>query len=224
MFAYYWSMVFLIPGILFALWAQSYVKSTFSRFSRVASTSGYTGSKAARTLLDAAGLFQVPVENIQGELTDHYDPRKKVVRLSQATYNSNSVAAIGVVAHEIGHVMQHQQGYFPLLLRNFFVPVAQFGSSFAWIVFFMGLLFSTPLLINFGIWLFVAVVVFSVVTLPVEFNASSRALSMLGSQLMLAPEEQKMAKKVLTAAAMTYVAATLMAILNLLRMLVISRR
>jgi Zn-dependent membrane protease YugP len=163
------------------------------------------------------------VIKVAGNLSDHYDPRKQLVALSDSTYNSGSVAALGVVAHEIGHAIQHKNGYIPLKLRNAFVPVAQFGSQFSWLIFFAGLIFSTPLLISVGIWLFAAVVVFSIITLPVEFDASSRAIKLVQTNIMMDAEETQMVKSVLTAAAMTYVASTLMAILNLVRMLMLRR-
>ena len=221
---FYTSMILLIPAFLFGLWAQMKVKSTFERFSHVQSNTGITGYQLAQKLLAANGLSAIRITHVGGNLSDHYDPRKKLVALSDATYNSDSVASLGVVAHEIGHAIQHKNHYAPLKIRNAFVPVAQFGSSFSWIIFFAGLLFSTPLLINVGIWLFLAVVIFSIITLPVEFNASSRALSMIKSQQILDNKEQVMAKKVLDAAAMTYVASTLMAISQLLRMILLSRR
>ena len=178
----------------------------------------------AQQLLNSNDLSNIRITHIGGNLSDHYDPRKKLVALSDATYSSDSVASLGVVAHEIGHAIQHKNHYAPLKIRNAFVPVAQFGSSFSWIIFFVGLLLSTPILINVGIWLFLAVVIFSIITLPVEFNASNRALSMIKNQQILDTKEQVMAKKVLDAAAMTYVASTLMAISQLLRMILISRR
>ncbi|MFP4461645.1 MAG: zinc metallopeptidase [Thermotogota bacterium] len=221
---FYTSIILLIPAMLFGFWAQMKVKSTFERYSQVRSKTGITGSQLAQQLLAANGLSNIRITHIGGNLSDHYDPRKKVVALSDSTYSSDSVASLGVVAHEIGHAIQHKNLYAPLTIRNAFVPVAQFGSSFSWIIFFMGLLFSTPILINVGIWLFLAVVIFSIITLPVEFNASNRALSMIETQHILDTKETAMAKKVLDAAAMTYVASTLMAISQLLRMLLLSRR
>jgi len=221
---FYLSMILLIPAMLFGLWAQMKVKSTFERYSQIRSKSGMTGQQLAQQLLNSNGLSQIRIVHVGGNLSDHYDPRKQLVALSDSTFSSDSVASLGVVAHEIGHAIQHKNHYAPLKIRNAFIPVAQFGSSFSWIIFFAGLLLSTPLLINIGIWLFLAVVVFSIITLPVEFNASSRALDMIQNQHILDSKEQMMAKKVLSAAAMTYVASTLMAISQLLRMLLISRR
>jgi hypothetical protein len=224
LFSYYGSLIILLPGIVFAIWAQYFVKSTYEKYSSVQSKSGMTGKMLARTLLDNAGLFDVTIENIPGNLTDHFDPRKNVVRLSASTFSNSSVAALGVVAHEIGHVIQKKENYLPFSLRSAFVPVAQFGSSFSWIVFFFGLFMANPLMINIGIWLFSAVVIFSLLTLPVEFDASKRAVQLMQGQIMVTQDESVMVKKVLNAAAMTYVAATLMSILSLLRMVGISRR
>src|SRR6056297_4027385 len=221
---FYTSLILLIPAFLFGIWAQMKVKSTFERYSHISSKTGITGYELAQQLLTSNGLSNIRIVHIGGNLSDHYDPRKKQVALSDATYSSDSVASLGVVAHEIGHAIQHKNHYAPLKIRNAFVPVAQFGSSFSWIIFFAGLLFSTPILINVGIWLFLAVVIFSIITLPVEFNASNRALAMIKSQQILDNKEQAMAKKVLDAAAMTYVASTLMAISQLLRMILLSRR
>lgn len=221
---FYTSLILLIPAFLFGLWAQMKVKSTFERYSHVKSNSGITGAQLAQQLLNSNDLSNIRITHIGGNLSDHYDPRKKLVALSDATYSSDSVASLGVVAHEIGHAIQHKNHYAPLRIRNAFVPVAQFGSSFSWIIFFVGLLLSTPILINLGIWLFLAVVIFSIITLPVEFNASNRALSMIKNQQILDTKEQVMAKRVLDAAAMTYVASTLMAISQLLRMILLSRR
>ena len=210
--------------MLFGLWAQMKVKSTFERYSQIRSNSGMTGQQLAQQLLTSNGLSQIRIVHVGGNLSDHYDPRKKLIALSDSTFSSDSVASLGVVAHEIGHAIQHKNQYAPLKIRNVFVPIAQFGSSFSWIIFFAGLLLSVEPLISIGIWLFLAVVVFSIITLPVEFNASSRALEMIENQHILDSKEQMMAKKVLNAAAMTYVASTLMAISQLLRMLLISRR
>jgi len=217
-------MILLIPAFLFGLWAQMKVKSTFERFAFVKAKSGITGAQLAKRLLDANELSHIEIVKIGGSLTDHYDPVKGLVALSESTYASDSVASLGVVAHEIGHAIQHKNNYIPIKIRNAIVPVAQFGSTFSWPIFFFGLIFSTPLLINIGIWLFLAVAIFSVITLPVEFNASSRALVILENQHVLDSGETAMAKKVLNAAAMTYVASTLMAIAQLLRMIILSRK
>ncbi len=223
MFFYDPTFILLIPALLLALWAQIMVQSNFSKYSNVRSRIGMTGSELARFILDSAGLYDVRIESIPGALTDHYDPRAKVVRLSQATYNSDSVAALGVVAHEIGHAIQHANHYVPLVVRNAIAPVASFSSNLAWIFFIIGIFTGAMGLAQFGIILFVLVVLFSLVTLPVEINASSRALKILERNLTMPKEELRGVKAVLSAAAMTYVADTLMAIMQLLRMLLIAR-
>jgi len=217
------TFILLIPALLLALWAQIMVQSNFSKYSNVRSRIGMTGSELARFILDSAGLYDVKIESIPGALTDHYDPRAKVVRLSQATYNSDSVAALGVVAHEIGHAIQHANHYVPLVVRNAIAPVASFSSNLAWIFFIIGIFTGAMGLAQFGILLFLAVVLFSIITLPVEFNASSRALKILEKNLLMPKDELKGVKAVLSAAAMTYVASTLMAIMQLIRMILITR-
>ena len=220
---FFWDPTFilLIPAIILAAYAQFLVSSRFSQYSRVRSSFGYTGSQLARQLLDNAGLYDIKIERVQGNLTDHYDPRKRVVRLSQATHDSTSIAALGVVAHEIGHAIQDKEKYVPLVVRNSVVPVAQFGTSFSWILFIIGLLMVSPILIRAGIIVFSAFVFFTLVTLPVEFNASTRAKKLLTSMGMPAPE-LKGVSSVLGAASMTYVASSATAILQLLRMLLIA--
>lgn len=219
----FWDPTFivLIPAIILAAYAQFLVSSRFSQYSKVRSTFGYTGSQLARRLLDNAGLYDIHIERVRGNLTDHYDSRKRVVRLSQATHDSSSIAALGVVAHEIGHAIQDKEKYAPLVVRNAVVPVAQLGSSLSWILFVIGLLMVSPLLIKVGILVFSAFVFFTLVTLPVEFNASSRAKKLLASMGMPSTE-LKAVGSVLGAAAMTYVASTATAILQLLRMLLIA--
>ncbi|HNS67209.1 MAG TPA: zinc metallopeptidase [Mesotoga infera] len=219
----FWDPTFivLIPAIILAAYAQFLVSSRFSQYSKVRSTFGYTGSQLARRLLDNAGLYDIHIERVRGNLTDHYDSRKRVVRLSQATHDSSSIAALGVVAHEIGHAIQDKEKYAPLVVRNAVVPVAQLGSSLSWILFVIGLLIVSPLLIRVGILVFSAFVFFTLVTLPVEFNASSRAKKLLASMGMPSTE-LKAVGSVLGAAAMTYVASTATAILQLLRMLLIA--
>lgn len=179
------TIILLIPAVLLALWAQIMVQSRFSQYSRVKSTIGMNGAQLARFILDSAGLYDVKIETIQGTLTDHYDPRTKVVRLSQATYSNDSIASLGVVAHEIGHAIQHANNYAPLVIRNAIAPVAQFSSNLAWIFFIIGLVTGAFGLAQFGIYLFLAVVVFSLVTLPVEFNASKRAVKILETNLAM---------------------------------------
>jgi len=211
----------LILPLLLALYAQIKVSSTFNKYSRVKSSVGEPGYLFARRLLDSVGLYDVRIERTRGMLTDHYDPTQKILRLSDATYNSSSVAALGVVAHEAGHAIQHAKGYKPLILRNLSVPLASFGSNLSWIIFFIGLIFSAPFLINAGIFLFIFVVLFSIITLPVEFNASKRAIKLL-PVMGMSKSEVAAAQKVLTAAALTYVASALMAIAQLLRMIVLA--
>lgn len=217
------TFIILIPALLLALWAQLMVQSNFSRYSQAKSRIGMTGAELARFILDSAGLYHVRVEAIPGSLTDHYDPREKVVRLSQATYGSDSIAALGVVAHEIGHAIQHASNYVPIVIRNAIAPVASFSSNLAWIFFIIGLVTGAIGLARFGILLFLAVVLFSIITLPVEFDASRRAMKILERNLMMPKDELKGVRAVLSSAAMTYVAATLMAILQLLRMILITR-
>lgn len=217
------TFIILIPALLLALWAQIMVQSNFSRYSQVRSRIGMTGAELARFILDSAGLYDVKIESIPGSLTDHYDPRAKVVRLSQATYGSDSIAALGVVAHEIGHAIQHANNYAPIVIRNAIAPIASFSSNLAWIFFIIGLVTGAIGLAQFGILLFLAVVLFSIITLPVEFDASRRAMKILERNLMMPKDELKGVRAVLSAAAMTYVAATLMAILQLVRMILITR-
>lgn len=216
------TIILLIPAFLLALWAQILVSSTFSKYSKYKSITGLTGYTLARNLLMAKGIYDVDIEMISGTLSDHYDPRNKVVRLSQSTYSSDSVAALGVVAHEIGHVVQHAENYFPLVIRNAMVPIASVGSSLAWIIFLMGLLFFSPFMMRIGIVLFSLAVLFTLLTLPVEIDASNRALKLLKSTVAMPEDELKAVKKVLTAAALTYVAATAIAILQLFRMLILA--
>lgn len=217
------TFIILIPALIFSIYAQSKIKSTFNKYLRVRSHGGITGAEAARNILDSNGLFDVPVEAINGNLTDHYDPRKRVLRLSMDVYQSTSIASIGVAAHESGHAIQHSEGYGPLRFRNSLYPVASIGSSLSWVFIILGFAIRLSGLIQIGILLFTAAVVFQIVTLPVEFNASARALKQIQNQNILYGDEINGAKKVLDAAALTYVAATLVAISQLLRLLVISR-
>ena len=223
--SYYGSMLILIPGLILAAYAQYQVSSAYKTYSRVRTRNGLTGAEAARRLLDINGLSNVGIESIGGNLTDHYDPRTKVLRLSDATYNSTSVAAVGVAAHECGHAIQHATGYAPLKIRGALVPVANFGSTIAWPLILIGLLFSSQssmLFLNLGIIAFSLAVLFQIVTLPVEFNASSRAIRILGSSGMLYEDEVDATKKVLSAAALTYVAGAASAILQLLRIILLA--
>lgn len=215
-------MIFVLPALLFAMYAQFKVSSTFNRYLRVPSLSGYTGREVARTILDRNGLYDVRIEPVPGNLTDHYDPRTKVVRLSSNVYNGSSLAAIAVAAHEVGHAMQHGEGYFPLILRNNIAPVANIGSRFAVFLVMLGLIIE-PFLFELGIALYLGVVLFQIITLPVEINASRRALIQLENGF-IHENEKSPSRKVLTAAALTYVAATLVAIGQLLRLLSLSQR
>lgn len=212
----------LIIGALLSLAASTRLRSTFAIYRKVRSASGLTGADAARRILRAAGITDVQVVPIRGNLTDHYDPRTKQVGLSEDVYDRTSLAAVGVAAHECGHAIQHATNYAPLNLRTAIVPLATIGSNLSWPLFLAGLIFSVEPLINVGILLFSLAVLFQVVTLPVEYNASSRALKMLESTGILGPEENKGAKKVLSAAALTYVAAVAASILQLLRLIILS--
>ncbi|MDD2206470.1 MAG: zinc metallopeptidase [Aminobacterium sp.] len=215
------TFVLLIPAVILAFWAQMKVKTAYSEYSRVLSRKGVTGAQAARALLDQFGMYNVPIQRVAGQLTDHYDPRDKTLHLSEGVYNSTSIAAIGVAAHEVGHAVQHQKNYAPLKFRNAVVPVVGIGSSLAFPLFFLGLLFRGPLLMDVGILLFVGVIIFHLVTLPVEFDASSRALKLLGDTGILGSDEVGGAKAVLNAAALTYVAAAVMAFAQLARLLLL---
>nr|DAP31968.1 MAG TPA: Putative neutral zinc metallopeptidase [Caudoviricetes sp.] len=214
----------LIPAILISAWAQFKVSSTFNKYSTVRSINGYTGAQVARILLNDAGLQEVEIQQVPGKLSDHYDSRAKVLRLSSDVYGSTSVASIGVAAHEVGHAIQDKESYSALVFRNAIVPVVNFSSSLSWILFFIGILLSYSTLVTIGIILFSVVVLFQLVTLPVEFNASSRALKLLEARGILYDKEVDGARKVLSAAALTYVAATLMAVLQLVRLIAISNR
>lgn len=215
------TFLLLIPALILAFYAQSKVQSTFRKYLRVPSSSGLTGAQVARMLLDRHGLYDVPVEQIGGMLTDHYDPKARVMRLSHQVYQSSSLAAIGVAAHETGHAIQHAEQYVPLGIRNNLFPVASIGSQMAFPLFFIGLIFASGFLMDLGIWLFVAALAFQVVTLPVEFNASSRAIRLLEGTGILTRAEVPKARAVLSAAALTYVAAAAMAAMQLLRLLIL---
>lgn len=224
---YYYPMfdptyILVLIGVIISLWASAKVKTTYAKYSRVRSMSGMTGAQAAERILHSAGIYDVRIEHVAGSLTDHYDPRSRVLRLSDAVYGSASVAAIGVAAHECGHAVQDQKDYAPLRIRNSLVPVANFGTMAAWPIIIIGLIFgSSSFLINLGILLFSLGVLFQLVTLPVEFDASKRAVQMLGNQGILYGDEVVQTRKVLNAAAMTYVAAAAASILSLLRLLIL---
>lgn len=212
--------IILLPALILSLWAQARVNSTFSKYSRVDNRAGYTGAEVARRILDMNGLYNVTIEHINGNLTDHFDPKTNVVRLSDATYNSRSVGAIGVAAHEVGHAIQHATGYSPIRFRNAIVPAVNICNALSMPLLILGLFLSYTL-VELGIILFSATVLFQLVTLPVEFNASNRALKTLEGQNMLAGDELTGASKVLKAAAMTYVAAAVTSILSLLRLVLL---
>ena len=216
-----WTYILLIIGMLLSLAASARLKSTFSYYRRIRSASGLTGAETAKRILQAAGITDVHVRAISGSLTDHYDPRTKTVSLSEDIYGQTSLAAVGV-AHECGHAIQHAIGYAPLEFRSAIVPVANFGSTLSWPLFLIGLFSGIRPLVTAGIVLFSLAVLFQLVTLPVEINASSRALKMLQSTGILGTDETRGARKVLTAAAMTYVAALAASILQLLRLLILA--
>ena len=213
-----------MPALIVALIAQINVKSTYSKYSRLANSAGLTGAEAARRILDANGLTNVRIEHISGQLSDHFDPRSNVVRLSDGVFASNSVAAIGVAAHEVGHAIQYSQSYFPMRIRSAIIPITNIGSNLSFPLVILGLIFSYDPLVTVGIFLYLAVVLFQLVTLPVEFNASARALRTIEDNGWLFGEEQKGAKRVLTAAALTYVAALFTALMNLFRLIAIANR
>lgn len=215
------TFLLVIPAMLLAFYAQWKVSSTFAKYSEVACSRGYTGAQVARYILDDYRLQDIAVESTPGELTDHYDPRARKLRLSQNVYASNSVAAIGVAAHEAGHAIQDSRSYIPLKLRNGMVPVTNLGTTLAFPLFILGMFAGFPALMDAGIILFSLALAFSVITLPVEFNASGRAIRVLADGNFLSAKELPMAKAVLSAAALTYIAATAMALLNLVRLLVL---
>lgn len=220
---YFWdpTMILLIPAIILAIWAQMRVSSTYSKYSKVSSARGATGAETAKFLLEHNGLPDVKIEAVKGKLSDHYDPRSNTVRLSTDNYRGRSLSAIAVAAHEVGHAIQHGTGYIPLKIRHSILPATNLGSWAAFPLFIIGFLFNTPLLMDIGIILFAGVVIFHFVTLPVEFNASHRALAQLSSNGMLVEDEMRGARKVLNAAALTYVAATAVALIHLVRLLIL---
>lgn len=217
-------IIYVLPALLLALWAQFNVKSTFAKYSKVPSDRGMTGRDAARLILDANGLHHVQVTHVNGELTDHFDPRENIIRLSDSTYNSATAAAVGVAAHEAGHAVQYAKGYFPMKVRSAIIPVTNIGSNLAIPLVLLGIVFSAPSIAYIGVLLFAFSVVFQLVTLPVEFNASKRAVAALEDSGRISDDGVGAAKKVLTAAALTYVAALAVALGNLLRLLTIANR
>lgn len=224
---YYWdpTYILVVIGAVICMIASARVKGTFNKYSQLRSMSGMNGAQVAQRVLQAAGIYDVQVRHVSGSLTDNYDPRTKTVNLSDPVYNATSVAALGVAAHECGHAIQHAKSYAPLSIRSALVPIANFGSMLAWPVILIGLLFNTRssgLIIDIGILLFSAAVLFQLVTLPVEFDASRRALVMLRTQGILSDDELKYTRKVLKSAALTYVASAAAAILQLLRIILIT--
>lgn len=222
MFYYDWTMILLIPGILLTFWAQARVKSAYSKYSRVSASCRMTGAQVAEHMLHSEGIYDVNIEVVSGNLTDHYDPSSRTLRLSQGVANSTSLAALGVAAHETGHALQHRDAYGPLVLRTAVVPTVNIGSNLSWPLVVLGMIFSWNPLIDIGILLFSLTVLFTLITLPVEFNASSRAMAALGNGGYLTGAELPGAKSVLNAAAMTYVAAAMNAILQLLRLIIMT--
>lgn len=234
MYGFYYdpTYILVIIGAIICIAAGSYMKSTYSKYARVRTRTGMTGAEVAKKLLSRSGIHDVTIEHVKGSLTDHYDPRKKTLRLSDTVYNSNSVAAIGVAAHECGHAMQHHNGYIPLKLRSALVPIANIGSQLGLPLVFIGLILGlefpipginrTFSLMDIGILIFAAAVIFQIITLPVELNASGRALRTLGDNGLMGSEELSDCRHVLTAAALTYVAAATSSLLQLLRLVLLS--
>lgn len=216
---YYW--ILIVPSLLLAIWAQMMVSSNLKKYSAVYNQRGYTGADAARMILDSNGLYHVRIERVSGNLTDHYDPKDEVIRLSDSVYGSTSVAAVGVAAHEAGHAVQHATGYIPIKVRSAIIPITQIGSQLSIPLILMGFLFQFQPLVFAGILFYATAALFQLVTLPVEFNASARAMKVLEQSEMLAGDELTGAGKVLRAAAMTYVAALLTALAQLLRLILI---
>ncbi len=226
MFFFHPADLLMIPAIVMALWAQARVKSAYAKYSRIGTRSGMTGAEAAQRILYSAGVNGVELGMVPGEMTDHYDPARKCVNLSQGVYASSSVAALGIAAHEVGHAIQDAQGYAPMRLRHFIYPISNIGSTLSFPLIFIGMIFNQSgmgWLISLGIYLFSAAVAFTIITLPVEFDASRRAVRALASGGQLTEDELRGVRKVLSAAALTYVAAAAAAVLQLLRLLIIAR-
>ena len=224
MYFYDWTIILILPGLVLGLWAQFKVKSAYAKYAKIRTSHGVTAEDVCRDILSKAANTPVSVEPIQGKLTDHYDPRSQTLRLSEGVYGSTSIAAVGIAAHECGHALQHSDGYKPLIARNSIVPVVKFGSVMYFPIFLIGLLASWEPLLYAGIICFAATLLFSLITLPVEFNASKRALAVLQSGSYMTPEEVTGVRAVLSAAAMTYVAAAISSLLQLLRLLLIANR
>lgn len=220
----YTTYILVIAAMIFSIYASFNVNSTFKKYSTIYSSRGQTAAEVARQILDSNGLYDIDIVHVNGNLTDHYDPKRQIIALSSTVYDSTSVGAIGVAAHEVGHAIQYAKGYIPIKIRMLVLPVAQLGSHI-WIwLFILGLLFSVPVLRDVGIILFAAIVLFQLITLPVEFNASNRAIKTIEQQGILYGDEVKGAKKTLKAAAMTYVAALAVSLTQLLRLITSTRR
>ena len=215
----YYYLILVVPALLLAIWAQVQVKTTYRKYSRVPNSRGMTGAYAAQAVLNFYGITDVRIERVSGNLTDHYDPRSKVIRLSDGVYNSSTVAAIGIACHEAGHAAQHAENYAPIKIRNAIIPVCNIGSTIGIPLALIGWIFSFSILIYVGLGLYAAVFTFQVATLPVEFNASRRAIKVIDETQLLRDDEIGGAKKVLAAAAMTYVASMMVSLANLLRLL-----
>ncbi len=220
----YYYIVLVVPAIILSFIAQAKVKSTYDKFSRISNSKHITGAQAALNVLNHYGIRDVRIECGHGKLSDHYDPRVNVIRLSPEVYSGASIAAIGIACHEAGHAAQHAQSYLPIKVRNLILPVANFGSSAGVLIAILGYFLGFGILIDIGIILFAAVVVFQLVTLPIEFNASSRALKVIDETGMLIDEERNGARKVLSAAAMTYVASLLVSLMSLIRLILRTNR
>lgn len=226
MFYYDSSMILLVPAIILTIYAQFKISSAYSKYSKINSIKGITGEQAAISILRDNGIYDIDVEVVSGKMTDHFDPAAKKIRLSKDVFYGTSIASVGIAAHEVGHAIQHNVGYAPIILRNKIVPIANFGASFSWGLFFLGLILSIKPLLVFGVILFSLTVLFQIVTLPVELNASNRAIkSIINLNLLYDNNEVKGAREVLNCAALTYIAATLMAIMQLIRLIsLVSRR
>ncbi len=223
-FYYDWTILIVLPALIFTFWAQIKVNSSFNKYSKVRTSRGITGADAARRILDANGLNHVKIERVRGSMTDHFDPRTNVVRLSETVHDVASIAALGVAAHEVGHAIQYAKGYAPIKIRTAIIPATRIGSMLAMPLFLIGLLLANEPFILFGIALYSLVTLFQLVTLPVEFNASRRAMQTLEHQGILYGDELMGARSVLTSAAMTYVAALATSLLSLLRLIAIANR
>ena len=226
--AYYWMydfgyLLYILPFVLFAAFAQFKIKSSYSKYSRIKNSTGLTGAEVARQILDNNELYHVKIKHVKGQLSDHYDPRTQTVALSDGIYDSTSVSAASVAAHEVGHAIQHAKGYVPLKIRSTIAPVVALSSNFVWILIMLGFVFKNPSLVNIGVIFFAGAVVFQLITLPVEFDASSRAIKQLRQYNLVSESEISGSKSVLSAAALTYVAATLVAVAQLARLLMMTQ-